>query len=52
LKVGIAIVNVGPYDDPRLRILRQPHNIGLISNWNACLRAARGAYIGTGLGER
>ncbi|WP_298960278.1 glycosyltransferase family 2 protein [uncultured Methylobacterium sp.] len=33
------------YDDPRLRILRQPHNIGLISNWNACLRAARGAYI-------
>jgi len=31
--------------DPRLRIIRQERNLGLMPNWNACLRAARGEYI-------
>jgi glycosyltransferase involved in cell wall biosynthesis len=31
--------------DPRLRVVRQKENIGLIRNWNACLAEARGAYI-------
>jgi glycosyltransferase involved in cell wall biosynthesis len=32
-------------DDPRLRVVRQDTNIGLIPNWNACLAQARGEYI-------
>jgi glycosyltransferase involved in cell wall biosynthesis len=32
-------------DDPRLRVIRQETNIGLLPNWNACLAAARGEYI-------
>ena len=31
--------------DPRLRVLRQPRNIGPLPNWNACLAAANGEYI-------
>ncbi|WOK17707.1 glycosyltransferase family 2 protein [Rhodopseudomonas sp. BAL398] len=33
------------FNDKRLRIIRQPRNIGLLPNWNACLAAARGDYI-------
>src|SRR5262245_40586459 len=33
------------FNDPRLRVVRQPHNIGLIPNWNACLAEARGEFI-------
>jgi glycosyltransferase involved in cell wall biosynthesis len=33
------------FDDPRLRVIRQPENIGLLPNWNACLSAAKGEYI-------
>lgn len=29
----------------KLRVIRQNENIGLVRNWNACLAAARGAYI-------
>jgi len=32
-------------DNARLRVLRQETNIGPIANWNACLAAARGAYV-------
>lgn len=31
--------------DPRLQVVRQATNIGLIGNWNACLGGAAGAYI-------
>jgi glycosyltransferase involved in cell wall biosynthesis len=31
--------------DPRLRVIRQRSNIGLLPNWNACLSAASGEYI-------
>ena len=31
--------------DPRLRVVRQKSNIGLLPNWNACLAEARGEYI-------
>ena len=33
------------FNDSRLRVVRQPHNIGLIPNWNACLAEARGEFI-------
>ena len=33
------------FSDQRLTVLRQRSNIGPIRNWNACLAAARGAYI-------
>ena len=32
-------------DDPRVRVVRQDTNLGLIGNWNACLAQARGDYI-------
>lgn len=32
-------------DDPRVRVVRQGTNLGLIGNWNACLAEARGEYI-------
>jgi glycosyltransferase involved in cell wall biosynthesis len=33
------------FADERLRVIRQPSNIGLLPNWNACLAAARGEYL-------
>jgi glycosyltransferase involved in cell wall biosynthesis len=30
---------------PKLRVVRQQTNIGLIANWNACLAEAKGDYI-------
>ncbi|MEH2475584.1 GT2 family glycosyltransferase [Nitrobacteraceae bacterium AZCC 2161] len=33
------------FTDPRIRVVRQKANIGLIPNWNACLACARGDYI-------
>lgn len=30
---------------PKLRVVRQQTNIGLIANWNACLAEAKGEYI-------
>jgi glycosyltransferase involved in cell wall biosynthesis len=33
------------FDDPRLRVVRQAANVGMIGNWNACLAEARGDYI-------
>lgn len=31
--------------DPRLRILRNPVNLGLVANWNHCLQCAKGEWI-------
>jgi glycosyltransferase involved in cell wall biosynthesis len=33
------------FTDARLRVLRQERNIGLLSNWNACLAAAKGDFF-------
>ena len=33
------------FSDPRLRVITQETNIGLLPNWNACLENARGDYI-------
>ncbi len=33
------------YDDPRLRVVRQPTNIGANGNFNACLREAKGEWF-------
>lgn len=33
------------FDDPRVRVVRQATNVGMVGNWNACLAEARGDYI-------
>ncbi len=33
------------YDDPRVRVVTQQTNLGMVGNWNACLAEARGEYI-------
>jgi len=33
------------FNDPRVRVVRQETNLGLVGNWNACLAEARGEYI-------
>lgn len=33
------------FSDPRLRVVKQKSNIGLLPNWNACLAEAKGDYI-------
>jgi glycosyltransferase involved in cell wall biosynthesis len=33
------------FEDPRLRIIRQPVNLGRDENCNACIRASRGDYV-------
>ena len=36
---------VGRYSDPRIRVIRNDTNIGMIGNWNKALEAATGKYI-------
>jgi glycosyltransferase involved in cell wall biosynthesis len=31
--------------DPRVRVVLQPANLGMVANWNWCLRQARGLYV-------
>lgn len=33
------------FSDPRIRVVRQQTNIGLLPNWNACLSEAEGDYV-------
>ena len=33
------------FDDPKLRVLTNSENIGLVGNWNKCVREAAGAYF-------
>ena len=33
------------FNDPRLRVVRQTQNVGLLGNWNACLALVRGEYF-------
>ena len=33
------------FDDPRVRVVRQDANLGMVGNWNACIAEARGEYI-------
>ena len=33
------------FSDPRLRVIKQETNIGLLPNWNACVSAANGDYV-------
>lgn len=33
------------YRDPRIRIFKNDHRLGLAANWNRCLSLARGPYI-------
>jgi glycosyltransferase involved in cell wall biosynthesis len=33
------------FRDERLRVVRQPQNLGATANWNACLAEAKGEYI-------
>jgi glycosyltransferase involved in cell wall biosynthesis len=34
------------FDDPRIRFVRNPRNLGLVGNANRCLELAEGEYIG------
>ncbi len=36
---------VASFPDARIRLLRNPHNLGPQGNWNRCLAEARGKYI-------
>jgi len=36
---------VARYADPRVRLLRNPRNLGAEGNWNRCLQLARGRYF-------
>ena len=40
-----ALVERHAADDPRVRLLRNERNLGLVGNWNRCLEAARGTWI-------
>jgi glycosyltransferase involved in cell wall biosynthesis len=31
--------------DPRIRVMVQPRNLGMVANWNWCLAQARGEYV-------
>ncbi len=31
--------------DPRIRLVRNEHNLGLVGNWNRCIELARGEWI-------
>ena len=33
------------FDDPRLRVLISSENVGLVGNWNKCVREAAGTYF-------
>jgi glycosyltransferase involved in cell wall biosynthesis len=41
---GTAAV-LAQFDDPRVRVVQQTTNLGMVGNWNACLAEARGDYI-------
>ena len=32
-------------EDPRVRFVAQPRNLGMVANWNWCLAQARGTYV-------
>ena len=36
---------VTSFDDPRVRLVRNPRRLGIPGNWNRCLEVARGAYV-------
>ena len=36
---------VASFNDPRIRYLKNPHNLGPQGNWNRCLEEARGRYF-------
>jgi glycosyltransferase involved in cell wall biosynthesis len=36
---------VAGFDDPRIRYIRNPRNVGAEANWNKCLEEARGRYF-------
>ncbi|MGH2351068.1 MAG: glycosyltransferase family 2 protein [Chloroflexota bacterium] len=41
-----AVATTAAAHDPRVRYVRNPHNLGMVGNWNRCLDLARGEYVG------
>ena len=41
----VAIVEAAMKRDPRVRLVRQPTNVGMAGNYRACLQEAKGDYI-------
>lgn len=39
------IINSYAKKDPRIRVFRNEHNLGLVQNWNHCIELARGEWI-------
>lgn len=42
---SVATIRAIVRHDPRVRFVAQAHNLGMVANWNWCLREARGAYV-------
>ncbi|MBI2513783.1 MAG: glycosyltransferase family 2 protein [Opitutae bacterium] len=42
---SVAVIRRLAASDPRVRIVSQPRNLGMVAHWNWCLRETRGAYI-------
>ena len=40
-----AIAQASAASDPRIRVLRNDRNLGLVGNWNRCVELARGEWI-------
>lgn len=40
-----AVIRRLAASDPRVRIVAQPRNLGMVAHWNWCLRETRGAYV-------
>lgn len=40
-----TLATLASFDDPRLRVLANPENVGLVNNFNNCIRQAKGDYI-------
>lgn len=40
-----TIAVIRQFDDPRICLRQNPRRLGLVGNWNACLRQARGEYL-------
>jgi len=41
----MAILGEYQKKDPRIRVSRNPKNLGLVGNWNRCVELAKGEWI-------
>jgi glycosyltransferase involved in cell wall biosynthesis len=41
----VALAELAAARDPRVRVVRNPRNLGLVGNWNRCIELARGEWV-------